>query len=115
MHSRVLRLNVMLAVLLAAAISPCMPGVPESAPCDMPGCHDMAQASMEASCCCKTPRTSTESGQRLLPPKPAADVAPVVADGQLFAATIAAPAAASIAARAPEPVPLYLLNCSLLT
>jgi len=114
MRSRVLRVHVMLVVLLAAAISPCMPGPVESAPCDMPGCHDM-QASMQASCCCKTPRTSTESGQRVLPPKPAADAAPMIADGLLIAATAAAPAAVSVAMRAPEPVPLYLLNCSLLS
>lgn len=115
MHSRVLRVHVMLAVLLAAVISPCMPLVPESAPCDMPGCHDMAKAAMEASCCCKTPRTSTESGQRVLLPKPVADEAPVVVDGSFIATQAAVPSAVVAAVRAPEPVPLYLLNCSFLT
>ena len=113
MRSRVVRLHVMLAVFLAAAISPCMPGPAASAPCDMPGCHDMA--SMEASCCCRTESTSTDSGQRVLPPKPVADEAPVVADALSLAAPAETPAADTVATRAPEPVPLYLLNCSLLT
>lgn len=115
MHSRVVRFHVMVAVLLAAIISPCMPLVPESTPCDMPGCHDMAKASMEASCCCKAPRTSTETTQRVLLPKPTADEAPAVVDGSLIAAQAGVPAAVASVVRAPEPVPLYLLNCSFLT
>lgn len=111
MQSRLLRLHIVLAVLLAAVISPCMPGPGMSAPCDMPGCHDMA--AMEASCCCRTEGTSTDSEQRVLLPKPVAGEAPAVA----MALVPEAPSslhAPGVAPRAPEPVPLYLLNCSLL-